>query len=236
MIKLIREGAKKYPWILKLLMVVIAITFIVGMGWFGYEQSQQPNAVALIGPYQVTLQEFKRAYNQMHRFYRDELKQEDIDEEGLKQQVINGLLDRKSWAVTADRLDLGISPEELKQAIMDRQEFQKDGTFDPHLYHRLLTANKFSPKQFESLLSSELRTEKAQLIVQDAAALTPTEMKEVDELAARQSAGKEDPAEVAQIRERIRLQMLFQKKQRALQAFQTAVRGNAKVEIREEHL
>ena len=52
MIRLIREGSTKYPWILKFVVLVIAVTFTIGMGWFGYETSQQPNVVAMVGSYQ----------------------------------------------------------------------------------------------------------------------------------------------------------------------------------------
>jgi peptidyl-prolyl cis-trans isomerase D len=230
MIKLIREGAQKYPWILKFIVLGIAITFTIGMGWFGFDQAQQPNAVAVIGPYQVTLKEFRRAYNRTYQFYRNQLKQEEVDEASLKQLVIGGLVDSKAWALTADHFQLDIGTEELKGAIRNRKEFQKDGVFDAQLYHRLLADNKFSPQQFESQLSTDLLSEKAQMIVQDATTLTPSELKEVEELASRQSAGKEDE------HERIRLQFLFQKKQRALQAFQAAMRASTDVEIREEYL
>ena len=236
MIKLIREGAKKYPWILKLIVLLIAITFVVGMGWFGYEQSQQTAAVAQVGPYPITRDEFRGAYNRAYRFYKEQLKQEDVDEESLKQLVISQLINGKTWDLTVEEFDLAVSPEELKSSIMERKEFQKDGVFDPQLYHRLLTANRFSPQEFESQISSDLLTEKAQLIVQDVAALTPAEMKEVDDLASRQSAGKDDPAEIEKIHERIRLQFLFQKKQRALQAFQAAMREKTEIEIHDEFL
>ena len=236
MIRLIREGSQKYPWILKFIVLGIAITFVIGMGWFGFDQAQQPNAVALIGPYNVTLKEYRRAYNRTYQFYRNQLKQETIDEESLKQLVIGGLIDSKAWALTADQFNLDISDEELKGAIQNRKEFQKDGAFDAQFYHRLLAENKLSPQQFESQLYSDLLSEKAQMVVQDVAALTPSEMKEVDDLASRQSAGKEDEAEVAKIHERIRLQFLFQKKQRALQAFQAAMRNSTEVEIRQEYL
>ena len=236
MIRLIREGAQKYPWILKFIVLGIAITFTIGMGWFGFDQAQQPNAVAVIGPYQVTLKEFRRAYNRTYQFYRNQLKQEEVDEASLKRLVIGGLVDSKAWALTADHFQLDIGTEELKGAIRNRKEFQKDGVFDAQLYHRLLADNKFSPQQFESQLSTDLLSEKAQMIVQDATTLTPSELKEVEDLASRQSAGKEDEAEIAKIHERIRLQFLFQKKQRALQAFQAAMRASTDVEIREEYL
>ena len=236
MIRLIREGSQKYPWILKFIVLGIAITFTIGMGWFGFDQAQQPNAVAVIGPYHVTLQEFRRTYERTRQFYRNQLKQEEMDETALKSMVIGGLIDGKAWTLTADTFQLDIAPEELKRAIQNRKEFQKDGKFDPKLYHRLLADNKFSPQQFESQLRTDLLSEKAQMIVQDTTTLTPSELKEVDSLASRQSAGKEDEAEIAKIRERIRLQFLFQKKQRALQAFQAAMRASTDVEIREEFL
>ena len=236
MIKLIREGSKKYPWLLKLIMLAIAITFVIGMGWFGYESTQQPNAVAKIGPYSVSLDEFRRAYNRAYRFYKDELKQEDVDEADLKNIVINSMVDQKVWLVTADDWDIGVPPEALRDAIMKRKEFQKDGTFDAELYHRLLAANRIAPKQFESQLASDLLAQQAQMIVQDVATLSPSEVQEAEELAARQTAGIEDEAEKERIRKRIRLQILFQKKQRALQAFQTAKRMASDVEIRKEYL
>ncbi|MDT7042402.1 SurA N-terminal domain-containing protein [Candidatus Nitronereus thalassa] len=236
MIKLIREGSKNHPWLLKLIIILIAVTFVIGMGWFGYESSQQPNAVAMVGPYNISLEEFRRSYNRMYRFYKDELKQEIVDEADLKQQVIQSMVDQKVWLLTADEWDLDVSPELLRDEIMKKKEFQKDGKFDADLYHRLLAANRYTPKQFEAQLIKDLRTQQAQVIVQDVATLNPSEIQEAEELAARQTAGMEDEAEKERVRQRIRLQILFQKKQRALQAFQNAKRLRADVEIREEFL
>ena len=88
----------------------------------------------------------------------------------------------------------------------------------------------------ENLLLRGFEREKRQIIVQDVATLNPSEVQEADELSARQTAGMEDEAEIERIRKRIRLQILFQKKQRALQAFQAAKRLTSDVEIRQEYL
>ena len=80
MIRIIREGSQQYPWILKSIIGVIAITFVGGMGWYGYE-AVQPNTVATIGSYTVTLDQYRRAKQRLYRFYRDQLGQEDVDEE-----------------------------------------------------------------------------------------------------------------------------------------------------------
>lgn len=236
MIKLIREGSAKYPWMLKIIMFVIGITFIIGMGWFGYETSQQPNVVAVVGPYQVEMDEFRKVYNRTADFYRNQLKQEVPDREELKQTVINSLVEQKLWLVAADGLNLDVHPNELRQAIMKRNEFQQDGAFDPDLYHRLLALNRLSPAKFEEDLSKDLRMQKVRLLVQDVATLNPVEDAEVKELAARQTAGLEDEKEVETITARIRLQLLLQKKEQALQAFQSALRNSSDVEIRQEFL
>jgi len=40
MLKLIREGSHSYPWLLKSIMGVIALTFLVTMGWWGFGEQQ----------------------------------------------------------------------------------------------------------------------------------------------------------------------------------------------------
>ena len=236
MIKLIREGSTKYPWLLKIIMLVIAVTFTIGMGWFGYETAQQPNVVAVVGAYQVELEEFRRAYNRLDAFYRNQPQEEVPDSKELKQTAINSLVNRKLWLVAADDLNLEVHQDELRDAIMKRDEFQKDGTFDPETYHRLLSLNRISPGKFEEGLAKDLRIQKVQSLVQDVATLNPVEEDLVKELAAGQTADLEDEKEIEKINDRIRLQLLIQKKQQALEAFQQALRASSDVEIQQEFL
>ena len=234
MIRLIREGSQKYPWILKTIVVLIALTFVVGMGWWGFEAAQ-PNAVATVGPYEISLDGYRRAYNNAYRFYKDQLKQEDVDEASLKSVVLNSLIQAKMWNLAADKFDLSISEEEIRDAIVAQKEFQReDGTFDPQYYQRALKFIRMTPREYEEQRSIELMAEKARLLITESTALTPTELKEADELAARQvTEGKEsDPSLI----EQTRLQLLFQKKQRAIQAFQAAMLAKTEVELHEELL
>ena len=236
MIRLIREGSEKHPWIIKIIMILIAVTFTIGMGWFGYDQAQQPNAVAMVGSYSVSLEEYRRAFSLTYRFYKEQMKQENVDEEKLKETVINGLVDNKVWLMTAEELDIDVSPESLKQEIMEKKDFQQDGKFNPAYYHQLLANNRFSPKQYEQQLTKDIQARQAQMVIQDVASLSPTEIQDLEDLVSRQTAGMEDQQEIEKIRTRIRVQLLFQKKQRALQAFQAAMRNQAQVEIRKEFL
>jgi peptidyl-prolyl cis-trans isomerase D len=233
MIRLIREGSTKYPWILKGLILGIAVTFVIGMGWYGYE-SAQPNTVATVGPYKVTKDEYLRTKQGYYRFYRDQLKQEDIKEETINQLAVEGLITTKSWQLLADEFHLAVSPQELHDAIVNQKDFHKDGVFDTQYYQRLLAANRMKPHQYEQQRQNELLAEKARLLVAEATTLTPAEMKEVKDLAARQTleGAEPDPTTL----EQIRMQFLIQKKQRAMQAFQAALRTRGDVTIHEELL
>ena len=227
-----REGSQKHPWILWLILITITVTFVIVGAW-DY-QGSQANVVAEVGPYQVSLEEYRRTKQNYSRFYRDQLKQEDVKEEVIQQLAINSLVEAKTWNIMADQLGLSIAPEELTEAIVAQKEFQRDGQFDPQYYERLLKANRMTPHEFEEQRTIELIRDKARLLVMESTTLTPAELKEVNELAARQASEGSEPD--AATLERIKLQFLFQKKQRSVQAFQSAMRANAAVQVHEELL
>ncbi len=233
MIRLIREGSAKYPWILVGIIAIIALAFIVTMGWDGFGNSQS-NVVAEVGPYKVTKQEYLQAKQRFYRIYRDQLKQEDVKDETLQQLAIDNLVTNKSWQVLADEFGLVVSPKELHDAIVNQKDFQKDGVFDPEYYQRLLAANRRKPHDYEQQRRNELRMEKARLLVSEATALTPTELQEVKDLHARQSLDGAEP-DMAMF-EQIKMQFVLQKKQRAMQAFQAALRARGDVTIHQELL
>ena len=233
MIRLIREGSSKYPWLLKGIILAIAVTFVVGMGWYGYEASQ-PNAVATVGPYTVTKQEYLRAKQRLYQFYRDQLNQNDVKDETLQQLAIDGLVTNRSWQVLADKFGLAVSAQELHDAIVNQKDFQKDGVFDPEYYQRLLAANRMKPHEYEKQRRNELLIEKARLLVSEATTLTPAELQEVKDLHARQSLEGAEPD--MKMFEQIKMQFVMQKKQRAMQAFQSALRAKGDATIHQELL
>jgi len=161
MIKLMRESAHKYPWLLKAAMGVLAIAFVITMGWWGFGE-QETDAVASVGNLTVTRDEFLRAYQNTYRFYKEKV-QGDFKDETLKQFVLEGLIDEKIWTLVAEEMGLTVTPSELRDAIIGREEFSRNGKFDPELYRRLLAANRLTPSLFEAQEVKELlRLESAQ--------------------------------------------------------------------------
>lgn len=231
MIKLMRESAHKYPWLLKSMMGILAIAFVITMGWWGFGEDTS-NAIASVGTLSVTREEYLRAYENTYRFYKENV-QGDFQEETLKQFVLDGLIENKLWTLVAEDMGLTVSPEELRQDILQREVFQRNGKFDAELYRRVLAGNRLSPALFESLHTLELLRAKAMMIVRDSVALTPAEITEAQALMARQPAGDESGATA---KERILQDFLFQKQQRAIMAYKESMKASVPIKIRKELL
>ncbi|SPY32571.1 peptidyl-prolyl cis-trans isomerase D [Pasteurella canis] len=57
---------------------------------------------------------------------------------GLRESVLNNLINQELLRQYADELKIGISDERIKQQIVTSQIFQTDGKFDNNLYQRML--------------------------------------------------------------------------------------------------
>lgn len=233
MIKLIREGSRKYPWILKSVVGLIALVFVVTMGWWGFESSQ-PRAVASVGPFKVSREEFRRAYTNTYRFYKQNVKDQPLEEEMIKQMVLEGLIEDKLWTIAAQDLDLQVAPEELRQAIVNQPDFQREKVFDPELYQRVLAANRLTPRAYEDQRRAQLLAQKTRFLVLESVSLTPQEIDEAQDLAKRQAEVGEIP--LSDALELVKEDLLFQKQQRALAAFKSSLKAKASVEINREFL
>ncbi len=232
MIKLIREGAHNYPWLLKSIMGVLAIAFIITMGWWGFG-GQEGNVVASVGNLTVSRDEFRRTYENMYRFYKDKT-QGEFKDELIKQFVIEQLIDNRLWLIAAGNMGLTVSEEDLRETILQRPEFQRNGLFDPDLYRQLLAANHLTPAIFEAMETKEILGNKARAIIRDAVALTPAEISEAQTLVARQSTS--DVSKDQASKDRIFQDFLFQKQQRALIAYQESLKSSLPMKIHKEML
>ncbi len=232
MIKLMRDAAHNYPWLLKSIMGILAVAFVITMGWWGFGE-QAGTVVATVGDHTISRDEFRRAYENMYRFYKDKVPGE-FKDETIKQFVIEQLVESRMWLIAGQDLGVTVSEDDLREVILQRPEFQKNGVFDPELYQRLLAANHLTPAVFESLESRELLGNKARLIVRDAVALTPDEIAEAQALVARQ--GDTDQAKAATAKEQIFQNYLNQKQQRALMAYAEQMKTRVPVKIHRELL
>lgn len=230
MIKLMREASHNYPWLLKSIMGVLAIAFIITMGWWGFGE-QRGTVVAAVGDLSVSHDEFKRAYENSYRFYKDKLPGE-FKDETIKQFIVDQLVENRVWLIAAKNMGLTVSDEDLRDAIMQIPDFQKNGAFDPESYQRLLAANHLTPALFEAIEVKELLSNRARMMIADAVTLTPSELEEALALTLRQP--DPDPAKAAAAKDRAIQDVLFQKQQRALMAYVQSLKATIPITIHRE--
>lgn len=232
MIKTMRSAAHNYPWLLKSIMGILAVAFVITMGWWGFGE-ESTNIVANVGDLAVSRDEFRRAYEFMYRSYKERGGGE-LKDETFKQLVVDQLVESRLWVIAAKDMGITVSDADLREMIIQIPDFQKNGAFDPDLYRRLLAANHWTPATFEATQQQELLAGKARMVVRDAVALTPSEISEGQALTTR--AQDSDPANPATGRARAIQDMLLQKQQRALSAYQQALKAKVPIKIRRELL
>jgi peptidyl-prolyl cis-trans isomerase D len=147
--------------------------------------------------------------------------------------VLDGLISGKIWSIAAQELGVTVTPEELRDDIMRRPDFHRNGQFDPDLYRRILTASRLTPALYEAQHKLDLLREKAIQVVRHSVALTPAEIAEAESLIARQ-ATKDGTSATA--RERILQDYLTQKQDRALAAYEHALKARINIKIHKELL
>lgn len=229
MIKILRDASHNYPWLLKSIMGILALVFVITMGWWGFDE-KAGNAVADVGDLSVSRDEFKRAFEFMYRSYKEKGAGE-IKEEAFKQIVIDQLIESRLWVIAARDMGLTVSDTDLRDLIVQIPDFQKNGSFDPDLYRRLLAANHWTPSAFEATQQQEILAGKARLIVRDSVALTPWEIAEGQALTPK----PQDPTATT-AKDRALQDLLFQKQQRALAAYQEALKAKVPTKIHRELL
>ena len=233
MIKLIREGAMQQKWLFRTLMIVIAVTFTVGMGWWGFGESSADirDAVIVAGDNAVTLNEYRRAYRNAHRQYRQI--SQDVKEETVQQLVINALLENALWLHAAKKFGITATDKELQKLITSTEMFHTNGSFDSRRYQQVLRSNYITAQEFEAEQVNEILRQKAKAVVRESTILTTREMDIVRAIKLPEEKVKPNDTPTP---EQMLLTALFRKQQRAVLAFQESMKAEAEITIRHELL
>ena len=157
MLRLMRENTGS--WIIKIILGLIVLVFIfLGMGSVG---SKKGNQVALVNDTPITMDAFRRSYQnvieQMRQRFGDNLNDELLKLLQVKKMAMNRLVEDRLVSLEADRLELTVSDEELQASLISIPAFQKDGKFDIDTYRRVLARNRLSPEVFEPMQRETLR-------------------------------------------------------------------------------
>jgi peptidyl-prolyl cis-trans isomerase D len=237
MIRFIRQRAVENPWVLRTIFGVLIAIFIISMGWIGFKPSNQ-RVVATVAGVPISLQEYEDAYRRTYETYqnifKDQFTPELVKQLDLKHTVVNQLIDEQLWRLTAERLGLSVTDEELTAKLVKIPAFQRAGQFDPTVYEQTLLRNHWTPQRFEEAQRMEILTEKARAAIRSSTALLPQEQPApLPTPTAPQSADKNSPSPpTAQSPEAVRQQ----KEERAIMAFVANLRTQTPITINNQLL
>ncbi|EDW1817351.1 peptidylprolyl isomerase [Salmonella enterica subsp. enterica] len=173
--------------VLKIIFVLIIVSFIL-TGVSGYLIGGSNNYAAKVNGQEISRAQFENAFNnernRMQQQLGDRYSELAANEgymKSLRQQVLNRLIDEALLDQYSRELKLGISDEQVKQAIFATPAFQVDGKFDNNRYNAIVNQMGMTADQYAQALRNQLTTQ--QLI--NGVAGTDFMLKgETDELAA----------------------------------------------------
>jgi len=162
MLRVLREHASS--WMLKGILILVAVTFI---SWGGYSffREKKMTYVAKVNDTTIDWREYNDAFQNAVKQYRDTLgpsfSEKMIEELGLKDKILDGLIDKILILQEAKRLGFSIPDDELRAGIESIPAFQINGQFDRRNYERFLRVNRMTPDEFEQSQRENLLISKA---------------------------------------------------------------------------
>jgi peptidyl-prolyl cis-trans isomerase D len=180
MLQGIRDRAQ--GWLAGIIVTLIIIPFAL-WGVNEYFNIAGNVSVAEVDGEEVSLQEFQRAYQQ----YRQQLQGvmganfniNQLNEENLKQQTLNQMIEAKLLHQLSLRAGFRIGDEQIASTIHSLDSFQREGSFAQDLYERQLQAMGFSPIAFEERLRLDMLNEQLQQAIVNSLFVVPQELERI---------------------------------------------------------
>ena len=158
MIKVMRKHAKYFYF----LFFIVILSFVFwGMG--GVDDTGQSEVLAEVGEHRITTQEFWELYERTSRFYREIYKdnfEEMMKQMNLKETLLDTMVDEQVLLISARKMGIHVSDQELNDAITQEPMFQTDGIFNKETYINRLRLSRLTPEAFERLKRQELTVKK----------------------------------------------------------------------------
>jgi len=121
--------------------------------------------VASVDGTEISIREYQNALTRQVEFFGqmmggNTLTQKQIEEMGIKQSVISGLIQQKLVLNAANKMGIHISLDEVKGEIKSLPYFNRNEQFDVNLYRNVLQSNGYNPTQFEELIGTDIKQRK----------------------------------------------------------------------------
>lgn len=150
-------------FILTFIFLIIIASFLF-TGFDNFSMGTGGN-VANVDGTPITTKEYQIALNRQVEFFNQMMggqgmTQKQLEEMGIKQSVLNSLVQQKLILNLAESMGIVVSKDEVKSEIKSMPYFQTNNQFDVNLYRNMLQGNSYVPAQFEDLVANDLKQRK----------------------------------------------------------------------------
>jgi len=170
-------------WIIKILFGIIVVVFVFFYGFSDLEEKGGQSTIASVGKRKISMNEYMLSYRNMLQVYRslykNQFSDEMIEKLGLKQKVLEEMMDREVLLQEADRRHIVVTPEEVQKAIFATPMFQENGVFSERLYQRALSYFNLSAADYEREKERELVLKNLQEIITQTAVVSEKEVRDM---------------------------------------------------------
>ncbi|MFA4916787.1 MAG: SurA N-terminal domain-containing protein [Syntrophales bacterium] len=176
MLELMRKHARN--WLMKVILGIIIIVFIFYFGTVNGDKKAE--TIATIDDKTIAIIDFQREYQNLFDFYRqqygDRMTDDLLKNLNLKQEAFDNIINRAIIIHKADKLNLEVTADEIRNSILSFSAFQKNGVFDDGIYRQILRSNKMTPEEFEDIQGKTLTIKKVENLIVDAVKVSEQEV------------------------------------------------------------
>ena len=176
--------------IAKIIVGLIAVTFVItGVNFFSGGDGN--TVLAEVDGIEITERRF---LNKLERERRQLLSvlgdSSAIDEDLLRQSVLNALIEEAAATGYSDKLDFGVTDQLVDNVIVEIPQFQTDGQFDVRTFDRALGQMGMSRLDFREELKRDLIEYQVKGAVETSTLVTPSEIMRLNELQNQKRSGE----------------------------------------------
>ncbi len=177
MLTAIREGSK--GWIAGIIIGLIVLTFAL-FGISSYLEGENQAPLATVNGDEISYVSYQNQLSQQRqamseRFGRN-FDESLLDSLGIKQQVLDTLIDSRLVNQYTNEQNYRLSDEQLVQRIQTTDSFLTEGQFDSELYQNILASNRLTPQGYEALERQNSLGQQLRQSIASSAFTVPNEM------------------------------------------------------------
>lgn len=161
--------ANKFSYFILMFIFLIIIASFLFSNFDNFTMGSSKH-VAIVDGTPVSTKEYRMALQRQVEFFNQmmggNMTEKQMEQMGIKESVLNSLIQLKLVLNTADKLGFVVSLDEVKNEIKTMPYFQTNNQFDVNLYRNALQANGYVPTQFEELVRNDMKQKKVEGIFQ----------------------------------------------------------------------